>query len=280
MPMLSLAVAPSLSVMVRPTCQSCPARSFTVTARPPPNGCRTTSGGVPRLASQLKASSSSAWSGTRTVPTAGWQDWSWGTTRDYDDKLTVAFEEGWAGLYLHTAQPVTGHAQLAIRISLALDLLVLCGASDGGSVPVSTVAHVELSVDLAACGGADGVPRVIAQNGTDRTQPPFVVVALELRGPAGTLTLLVSEAEAIGAAFDLVLAWAEANGGPPVFVGEFAAYGAADFGARVPWTRAVRDAAEARGFGWAYWEFGAGFGAYDPVVGRWQPELLDALVGE
>lgn len=49
---------------------------------------------------------------------------------------------------------------------------------------------------------------------------------------------------------------------------------------RVRWTRAVREAAEERGFGWGYWEFGAGFGAYDPVAEAWRPELLAALLGD
>lgn len=220
------------------------------------------------------------WTGTRVVPTALWQDWSWGTARVYGEELTVTFEGGWTGFYLHAPQPVTGHTHLVLRTSRALDLLLQCGAGDGGGVPVRTVAEVDVSIEISACGGAAGVPRVIVQNGTDRAQPPFVIRTLELRGPAGTLPLLVDEADAIGAAFDLVVAWADANGGPPVLVGEFGAYGLADMGSRVRWTRAVREAAEARGFGWAYWEFGAGFGVYDPSAEEWRAELLAALLGE
>ncbi len=220
------------------------------------------------------------WTGTRVVPTALWQDWSWGTARGFGEELTVTFEGGWTGFYLHAPQPVTGHTQLVLRASHDLDLLLLCGAGDDVSVPVRTVAEVDLAVELSACGGAAGVPRVIVQNGTDRAQPPFVIRTLELRGPTGSLPLLVREADAIRAAFDLVVAWADANGGPPVFVGEFGAYGLADMGSRVRWTRAVREAAEARGIGWAYWEFGAGFGVYDPQTEAWRAELLAALMGD
>ncbi len=220
------------------------------------------------------------WTGTQLGPTAGWQDWSWGAVRSYGEALSVTYEGGWTGYYLQSAHPVTGFTHLALRTSRGVDLLVLCGASDSGALPVRTEAGVELRVDLSDCGGSGGVPRLILQNGTDRAQPPIVIETLELRGPDGTLALLTNEADAIATAFDQVLAWAEANGGLPVFVGEFGAYGAADMDARVRWTRAVREAAEARGFGWAYWEFGAGFGVYDPAAETWRDQLLGALFGD
>jgi endoglucanase len=36
--------------------------------------------------------------------------------------------------------------------------------------------------------------------------------------------------------------------------------------------------AEARGFSWAYWEFAAGFGAYDRDKKAWRDPILKALV--
>lgn len=220
------------------------------------------------------------WTGTRRTPTLGWQDWSWGTTRTYGEELTIAYDEGWAGFYLRAPEAETAYARLVLRTSRPLDLLVLCGAGDEGAVPVSTAAGVEAAIDLDACGGAAGVPRVVVQNGSDRPQPAFALEMLELRGPVGVLPLVVSEADAIAAAFDRVRAWAEAEGEPPVLLGEFGAYGLADIDSRARWTQAVREAAETRGFGWAYWEFGAGFGAYDLQAETWRPELLAALIGE
>jgi endoglucanase len=29
---------------------------------------------------------------------------------------------------------------------------------------------------------------------------------------------------------------------------------------------------------WAYWEFGAGFGVYNPATRQWREELLGALI--
>lgn len=219
------------------------------------------------------------WTGSLLTPRAGWADWSWGTQRDYGSTLTITYEGGWTGFYLQSSQPVTGFATLALRTSRDLSLLITCGPEDGG-VPVQTTAGVLLTLPLSDCGGASGVPRVIVQNGTDQPQDPFVLERLDLVSINGTLPLLVSETEAIGSAFGLVRAWSAANGNPPVLLGEFGAYETADMAARVRWTRAVREAAEARGFGWAYWEFGAGFGVYDPEAEVWRAELLDALLGE
>lgn len=219
------------------------------------------------------------WTGSLLTPRAGWADWSWGTQRDYGSALTITFEGGWTGFYLQASQPVTGYDTLRLQTSRDMTLLITCKDGDGGT-PVQTTGGTTLNLPLADCGATGDVPRVIVQNGTGEAQAPFVLQRLELVGADGTLPLLVSETAAIGAAFDLVRDWAAANGNPPVFIGEFGAYQAAEMAARARWTRAVREAAEARGFGWAYWEFGSGFGAYDPDADAWRPALLDALLGE
>jgi endoglucanase len=64
----------------------------------------------------------------------------------------------------------------------------------------------------------------------------------------------------------------------PVFLGEFGAYSEADMESRARWTGAVAREAEKQGFSWAYWEFGAGFGVYDPQAKAWREPLLKALL--
>lgn len=64
----------------------------------------------------------------------------------------------------------------------------------------------------------------------------------------------------------------------PVHVGEFGAYSRADMDSRVRWTTFVSRYIEQLGFSWAYWEFSAGFGIYDPAAGRLREELVDALL--
>jgi endoglucanase len=80
---------------------------------------------------------------------------------------------------------------------------------------------------------------------------------------------------------DLTMAarWAERNN-IPLYLGEFGAYSKADMDSRVQWTSYVARKAEELGMSWAYWEFGAGFGAYNPATRQWRTELLNALIPE
>lgn len=64
----------------------------------------------------------------------------------------------------------------------------------------------------------------------------------------------------------------------PIYLGEFGAYSRAPLDSRVTWTSHVAREAEKRGFSWAYWEFGAGFGAYDRDRKSWRAPLLNALI--
>ena len=71
--------------------------------------------------------------------------------------------------------------------------------------------------------------------------------------------------------------WAQENN-RPLHMGEFGAYNKADHDSRVLWTTYVTRKAEELGFSWAYWEFCAGFGAYNSDLGQWNTDLLNALI--
>jgi endoglucanase len=62
-----------------------------------------------------------------------------------------------------------------------------------------------------------------------------------------------------------------------VYMGEFGAIDKGDLASRARWTRLVRVEAEKRGFGWAYWDDGGGFKAYDRHARVWIDPLLAAL---
>lgn len=76
---------------------------------------------------------------------------------------------------------------------------------------------------------------------------------------------------------DRALRWSEQNA-RPIFLGEFGAYSKADMDSRARWTEFVARSAEERGFSWAYWEFGAGFGVYDREAAAWVEPLRQALL--
>lgn len=64
----------------------------------------------------------------------------------------------------------------------------------------------------------------------------------------------------------------------PVHIGEFGAYGKADLKSRELWTSFLARWFEQQGFSWAYWEFSAGFGFFDPRTNRYNEALVNALL--
>jgi endoglucanase len=81
----------------------------------------------------------------------------------------------------------------------------------------------------------------------------------------------------IGAAFNRAVEWANEQG-RPLYLGEFGAYQAAEMDARVRWTTAVVEEANARLIPYAYWELRSGFGLYDFDKRTWRRPLLDAVL--
>ena len=87
----------------------------------------------------------------------------------------------------------------------------------------------------------------------------------------------VAEKKELHDRFEQVSVWARQHN-RPVFLGEFGAYEKADLDSRARWTAAVAREAESRGWSWAYWEFAAGFGAYDRIHKSWREPLKNALI--
>ncbi len=77
--------------------------------------------------------------------------------------------------------------------------------------------------------------------------------------------------------FDLVANWASQHH-VRILLGEFGAFSAAELASRVRWTSYVARQAELHRFAWAFWEFAAGFGIYDPNTNTWRQQLLKALI--
>jgi len=87
-----------------------------------------------------------------------------------------------------------------------------------------------------------------------------------------------AELAAVRRDFAVAAAWAKQEG-RPVFLGEFGTCsGVEDLAARVRWTSFIAREAEAQGFKWAYWEYQANFGVWDPQARAWRRPLLEALL--
>jgi endoglucanase len=96
--------------------------------------------------------------------------------------------------------------------------------------------------------------------------------------PTGTRCCDEAQRAQVVQALDAALRWNRANG-VPVHLGEFGAYRAGDLASRAAYARLVRDEAERRGIGWAWWEWASYFsGVYDPARNAWVEPLRRALL--
>lgn len=95
--------------------------------------------------------------------------------------------------------------------------------------------------------------------------------------PTGTPCCNAAQRKAVTDAFDAARRWNQEHG-YPLHLGEFGAYEAADMKSRETYTRMVRQEAERRGMGWAYWEFASTFGVYSPKTGDWVEPIRRALL--
>ena len=83
--------------------------------------------------------------------------------------------------------------------------------------------------------------------------------------------------------FEVISKWAEKNK-HQIILGEFGVSKKADIVSQVNWTQFIREEAESRGMIWLYWQIlddnDRVGGLYDPSIGSWQKELLNALFPE
>ena len=77
--------------------------------------------------------------------------------------------------------------------------------------------------------------------------------------------------------FDRVKAWSDSHH-RPILLGEFGALESAGMAQRTGWISAVARAAEARGFGWCYWQFDSDFVVWDMKADGWVAPIHAALI--
>ena len=75
----------------------------------------------------------------------------------------------------------------------------------------------------------------------------------------------------------LAAGWGKGND-RPIHLGEFGVLDQADEESRARWTAYGVQKAERLEMSWAYWEFGAGFAAYDLAQAQWNKDMLAALM--
>ena len=199
--------------------------------------------------------------------------------------------------------PMLAKAIAAVRAIDTEHTLVFSGAGWGGIDALEALRIPENEMNFI-CTFHNYDPFLFTHQGAEWVSAEYGTVGVLWPGPPETKLELVPEAKAVDwvrswfmrynqnpaninpsgpqpmtTALDKALAWSETRG-IPLWFGEFGAYSKADMASRVRWTTFMRESAEARGFSWSYWEFGAGFGIYDREAGAWRTELLRALIPE
>ena len=124
--------------------------------------------------------------------TTGWADWSWNTTSNFSNtspvhngpySLSVTFNSGWAGFYLHSNSPVdtSGYDQLRFWVnggSAGNQKLQVVANGDGSNTfPVTMQAKnwTEVNVPLSALGSPATLADLYWQDTTGAAQPTFFI---------------------------------------------------------------------------------------------------------
>jgi len=221
-----------------------------------------------------------SWNGSTTQLGSAFQNWSWQTTlTPQPGSMQVAYDAQYAGFNLRSINPIRPQS-LTIDIRGNANLDVTCRAdADGDFTRVDNITNSGTSwrtvtVNLSACSAA--TDNVVLQNIAPGAQ------TMELRGgelcsSSGCKAIVSTAGAAVSESLTTARDWGTANN-RPIYVGEFGAYEPGDMASRARWTTQVQSTVQSLGMSSAYWEFGAGFGAYDLANGQWRAPLFDALM--
>lgn len=212
-----------------------------------------------------------------------WQSWSWDITEEKtNDGMEITYNGGWAGYRLHHTQSGVNATQLSFAVDSAMTLLINCRDADGNGNQVSLQTSAgwnTYTFDISQFGNIGPVTDVFIQNGTANAAPTFTIKDFKLTSGSTEWPLLITSLDAVKASIESARIWGRLNQ-RPIYMGEFGAYDKADMPSRVLWTNSVRRASQQSGIGFGYWEFGAGFGIYDPSNDAWRLDLLRTLIPE
>ncbi|MBW8828340.1 MAG: cellulase family glycosylhydrolase [Burkholderiales bacterium] len=209
----------------------------------------------------------------------------------------AAAEAAWwqgrfVGLWRQVAQRHAGRgSRLMFEVSLPPEAVL--PATQGNALLVQALRAIRQSnparVVVAGWPDAVNLPRLTLPDdrhlivGIGNPEPyrftrQGVPVVLGAAAWLGTSCCSPQEQQLMALPLNLAQAWSQEHR-YPVWIESFASSRQAPLAQRALHARLMREAAEARGFSWAYGDFNAEFGIHDPASGRWQSPLLEALLG-
>ncbi len=217
----------------------------------------------------------------------GWEeglyDRSWDSRVITEDgKLRVDFARQWAGFSVDFVEPVDP-TEVRFTAEGEGSLRVGCRVEDVDELDQARIETTDepqdFVIDLTLCSPAASGVAVMNQIASPN---PIRFSSFEFCSEARGCQNIVTSADLslrrwVRRASD----WSQTMG-VPVHIGEFGAYGAdgqVPMADRAAWTETVVDEATQHGLSFAYWEFHAGYAAYDIEKQEWNTPLLDALLG-
>lgn len=213
----------------------------------------------------------------------GIYDRSWDTRVITEDgQLRLDFGRQWAGFsvdFQDGVDPQEVRFEVAGNGSLRVGCRVP-GSDELDEARVDTTAASQLfTLDLSGCPDeATGVSLMNSHPSSDPLRISSFEVCTEVTGCRNIIT---SADASLRRWVERASEWSAATG-VPVHLGEFGAFsadGQVPMADRAAWTRTVVDEANEQGLSFAYWEFHAGYAAFDLDANAWNDPLLDALLG-
>lgn len=209
-------------------------------------------------------------------------DKSWNSrTITENGQLRIDFSQQWGGFSVDFDEAIAPQ-ELSFQVAGNGSLRVGCRIPDSDEINeaeiVTTSQAQDFAIDLSGCPPES--TGVSLMNSHPSSAPLFITdfeVCSEVRGCEGIVT---SADLALRRWVERAAEWS-ADTGVPIHLGEFGAFGGegqVPMADRAAWTSTVVDEANKHGIPFSYWEFHAGYGAYDLDRGAWNDPLLDALL--
>lgn len=223
------------------------------------------------------------WSTNDLGLAAGLHDRSWDSrTSTENGQLRIDFGRQWAGFsvdYLEAVDPQEIRFTAAGNGSLRVGCRIP-GSDELDEARITTTPGSQnFTIDLSGCPEeATGVSLMNSHPNSDPILLSNLVVCSAVRGCDEAFT---SAEESLRGWVQRADEWSDRTG-VPVHIGEFGAFaadGRVPTADRVAWTETVVDEANRLGVPFSYWEFHAGYAAYDLDANAWNEGLRNALLG-
>ena len=212
----------------------------------------------------------------------GLYDRSWDTRVITEDgALRLDFARQWAGFSVDYFEP-TQFQEFSFTASGNGTVRVGCRVPGNDRLDEARITVIgqaqQFSIDLSSC--PPEATGVSLMNALANPEPLWIADLVVCSEANGCENVMGRADDSLRRWLQKANEWSERTG-VPVHLGEFGAFaaeGQVPMTDRVAWTETVVREADRLGIPFSYWEFHAGYAAYDVDQRRWNTDLLNALI--